>query len=194
LTGSTPFETKGSSEAAFYEIVRAIREEEPETPSRRLATTQDLASIAACRRAEPARLSGLIRGDLDWIVMKALEEDRDRRYETANGLAMDLKLSLADEVVLARPPSTSYRLRKFVRRNKGRVAAITALVASLVVGGGAVVAVQARADRERAEAAADRAARDARAAASVAAAGREARQRADEAWSVGDDPDRTQQA
>ena len=88
--------------------------------------------------------------------MKALEKDRNRRYETANGLAADIERYLADEVVAARPPSAGYRLRKFVRRNRAPVAAAVALAASLLVGGGAVVAVQAKADRDRA---ADRAAR-----------------------------------
>lgn len=200
LTGSTPFEAKGPGEAASYDILRAIREEEPETPSRRLATTQELTRLAstgsgaAHRRTEPGRQVGLVRGDLDWIVMKALEKDRNRRYETAEALAMDLKRYLADEVVLARPPGTGYRLRKFVRRNRGRVAATMALAVSLIAGSGGVIVVQARAQRERAAAAASLAARDARASASMAEAVREARERADEAWNAADDPDRMRQA
>src|SRR5262249_30228713 len=93
-----------------------------------------LASIAACRQAEPVELRRLIKGDLDWIVMKALEKDRNRRYETASGLAMDLKRYLANEPVTACPPSMRYRVGKFVRRNKGPVLA-AAMVAVALVGG-----------------------------------------------------------
>jgi hypothetical protein len=83
-----------------------------------------LASIAANRSTEPAKLTKLVRGELDWIVMKALEKDRNRRYETANGFAMDVLRYLADEPVQACPPSVGYRLRKFARRNKGGLAAV----------------------------------------------------------------------
>ena len=101
-------------------MLRVIREEEPPRPSTRLST----AEAAADDRGEPrrrsrARLTGLVRGELDWIVMKALEKDRARRYETANGFAADVQRYLADEPVQACPPSAGYRLRKFVRRNKG---------------------------------------------------------------------------
>ena len=119
--------------------------------------------------------------------MKALEKDRNRRYETANGFAADVQRYLADEPVQACPPSAAYRLRKFARRNRGPVATAVALALSLVVGGGAALAVQAQADR-------DRAARTAWAEASVAAAVREARERADEAWGVTDYPERMQLA
>ena len=134
LTGSTPFEKKGSGEAAFYEILWAIREEEPRIPSKRLSTTKELPDIAARRNTEPARLSRLVKGDLDWIVMKALEKDRNRRYQTANALAMDLQRYLADEPVMAYPPSVRYRLRKFVRRHKGPVLAACLVVLALVGG------------------------------------------------------------
>jgi serine/threonine protein kinase/WD40 repeat protein len=159
LTGSTPFKTKRLSAAAFDEVLRTIREEEPPRPSTRLwelsragltsrargvpgpareaATAEpasSLASIAARRDTEPADLIRLIQGDLDWIVMKALEKDRNRRYETANGLAMDLQRNLADEPVVACPPSVRYRLRKFVRRNKGPVLAASLVVLALVGG------------------------------------------------------------
>jgi tetratricopeptide (TPR) repeat protein len=143
--------------------------------------------LAANRGTEPGRLAKLVRGELDWIVMKALEKDRNRRYETANGFAMDVQRYLADEVVEARPPSAGYRLGKFVRRNRGPLAATVALAVAVLVGGGAVLAVQAKADR-------DRAARTAWAEASVTAAVREARERADEAWGVADYPDRMQRA
>ena len=105
-------------------MLRVIREDESPRPSMRLSTTEELPSIAACRHIEPRKLSGLVRGELDWIVMKALEKDRNRRYETANGLAADLRRYLDDEPVQACPPSTGYRMRKFARRN--RVALLTA--------------------------------------------------------------------
>ena len=105
----------------------------------RLSTAAGLAPLAATRGTGPKRLTALVRGELDWIVMKALEKDRNRRYETANGLAMDLKRYLADEVVQARPPSARNRLRKFVRRNQGRVVATAALALSLIAGVGADV-------------------------------------------------------
>ena len=134
LTGSTPFEWKELSEAAIDEILRIIREEEPQKPSRRLSTTERLTDIAAHRGTEPARLGLMVRGDLDWVVMKALEKDRARRYETANGLAMDLQHCLNDEPVKACPPSVRYRLRKFVRRNKGPVLGASAVFLALVGG------------------------------------------------------------
>src|SRR5262249_13446000 len=97
LTGTTPLERGRLKQAAFLEVLRLIREEEPPRPSTRLSTTEELPSIAANRGLEPKKLSGLVRGELDWIVMKALEKDRDRRYETANGFAMDVQRYLADE-------------------------------------------------------------------------------------------------
>ena len=194
LTGSTPFSRKELEKAGMLEMLRVIREEEPPKPSTQLSTAEGLPTLAANRGTEPAKLTKLVRGELDWIVMKALEKDRNRRYETANGFAMDVQRYLADEPVQACPPSAGYRLRKFVRRNKGRVAASVALAAVLIAGGGAVMAVQARADRERAAAAADRATRQASTDASIAAAIREARDRTDEAWGVTDYPERMQRA
>src|SRR6266536_6039131 len=100
-------------------MLRMIKEEEPPKPSTRLSDSgETLASISAHRHMEPAKLTKLVRGELDWIVMKCLEKDRNRRYETANGFAQDLQRYLADEPVLACPPSARYRLRKFVRRNR----------------------------------------------------------------------------
>jgi serine/threonine protein kinase/Flp pilus assembly protein TadD len=119
LTGSTPFDRKRLHQAALDEVLRIIREEEPPKPSNRLSTTEELPSVAANRGLEPKKLSGLVRGELDWIVMKALEKDRNRRYETANGLAHDIERYLHDEPVQACPPSAAYRIRKFVRRNRG---------------------------------------------------------------------------
>ena len=118
LAGSTPFEGKRLHAAAFDEMLRIIREEEPPKPSTRLSSIDTLPSVAANRHTEPARLSKDVRGELDWIVMKALEKDRNRRYETASGFAADIERHLHDEPVEAGPPSAAYRLRKFVRRNK----------------------------------------------------------------------------
>src|SRR5207253_1873044 len=128
LTGTTPLERKRFKAVAFLEVLRLIREEESPKPSTRLSTLEELPSIAANRGLEPKKLSGLVRGELDWIVMKALEKDRNRRYETANGLATDVQRYLHDEHVLACPPSAGYRLRKLARRNKGLLTA-TSLVA-----------------------------------------------------------------
>jgi WD40 repeat protein/serine/threonine protein kinase len=134
LTGTTPLERKRFREAAFLEVLRLIREEESPRPSTRLSTTEGLPSIAANRGLEPKKLSGLLRGELDWIVMKALEKDRNRRYDTANGFAIDVERYLADEPVLACPPRVGYKLRKFVRRNRGSVFAVTAVLVALLLG------------------------------------------------------------
>jgi serine/threonine protein kinase len=135
LTGSTPLSHKRVKEAAYGEILRLIREEEPPRPSTRLSEAgAALASISALRHMEPAKLTKLVRGELDWIVMKTLEKDRNRRYETANGLAQDVKRYLQDETVQACPPSAAYRFRKFARRNKGPVLAASLVVLALVGG------------------------------------------------------------
>ena len=135
LTGTTPFDRKRLQQAAADEIRRIIREEEPPKPSTRLSQSGDrLPSIAALRNTEPAGLSKLVRGDLDWIVMKCLEKDRTRRYETANGLAMDIQRHLDNEPVVARPPTNLYRFQKLVRRNKLAFAAASAVIAALVIG------------------------------------------------------------
>ena len=102
LTGTTPFDHQRLRTAAFDEVRRIIREEEPPKPSTRLSTTEELPSIAANRGLEPKKLSGLVRGELDWIVMKCLEKDRNRRYETASALAADVQHYLHDEPVQAR--------------------------------------------------------------------------------------------
>jgi WD40 repeat protein/serine/threonine protein kinase len=130
LAGTTPLERRRVRESGMVEALRIIREEEAPTLSNRLATTAELPAIAANRGLEPTTLTRLVRGELDWIVMKALDKDRNRRYETANGFALDVQRYLADEPVLACPPSTGYRLRKFVRRNK-RVAVMAGLVLAL---------------------------------------------------------------
>ncbi len=139
LTGKTPFESKRLLEAGLDEVRRIIREEEPVRPSTRLSTMQEgeLTTTARHRQSEAPKLITLLRGDLDWIVMKALEKDRARRYETANGLAMDIQRHLDDEPVVARPPSRAYRFQKLVLRNKLGFAAAGIATASLVVGLGA---------------------------------------------------------
>jgi len=134
LTGETPLDRQRLRSAAFDEMLRIIREEEPPKPSLRLSSSDSLPSIAANRQIEPKKLSTLVRGELDWIVMKALEKDRTRRYETANGFAADIERYLSDEPVLACPPSAGYRLRKFARRNKGPVLAVSLLLLALVGG------------------------------------------------------------
>ncbi len=134
LTGTTPLERKRLKEAAWDEIRRMIREEEPPRPSVRLSTTDTLPSLATFRHTEPARLKKLVRGELDWIVMKALEKDRTRRYETASGLARDIQRYLDDEVVEARPPSAGYRIGKFVRRHKGQVTGAGLVLLALLAG------------------------------------------------------------
>jgi tetratricopeptide (TPR) repeat protein len=119
LTGSTPLDKKRLKDAAFVELLRVIREEEPQKPSTRLShSTDSLPSVSAQRQMEPAKLMKLVRGELDWIVMKALEKDRNRRYETASAFAADVQRYLHDEPVLACPPSAWYRFAKFVQRNK----------------------------------------------------------------------------
>ncbi|MHB8953707.1 MAG: tetratricopeptide repeat protein [Pirellulaceae bacterium] len=138
LTGDTPFDKKRLRSAAFDELLRIIREEEPPRPSTKLSSSDTLPSVAANRKIEPARLSKLVRGELDWIVMKSLEKDRARRYETAGALAADIERFLHNERVLACPPSAAYRLRKFVRRNK-QVLGTTVLLGLVVIA--SVVAV-----------------------------------------------------
>ena len=142
--------------------------------------------MAAQRQLEPVRLTKLLRGELDWIVMKSLEKERSRRYDTASSLARDVERYLADESVEACPPSAVYRLRKFVRRNRGSLLVVGALAATPIVVIGAFLAIRAEASRNRA-------AREARATASVAAAVRVARERASEAWLLFDDPARMKQ-
>ena len=111
LTGTTPLEKTRVRTAAFHEVVRLIKEEEPPRPSVRLSSSGTLAKIAAARKTEPAQLAKLVRGELDWIVMKSLEKDRSRRYETANGMAQDVQRYLTDEPVQAGLPGVAYRLR-----------------------------------------------------------------------------------
>jgi serine/threonine protein kinase/tetratricopeptide (TPR) repeat protein len=156
LTGSTPFSTRELRAAGVAEVRRIIREVDPPKPSTRLAHSADtLASAAAKRQTAPKRLSAIVRGELDWIVMRALEKDRQRRYPTANALAMDVQRYLGGEPVVAAPPGAAYRLRKFARRHRGGVLAAAAVAAALVVGAVAFAwqANVARGQRDRAMAA-----------------------------------------
>jgi serine/threonine protein kinase/WD40 repeat protein len=143
LTGTTPLEQERLKQAAILELLRVIREEEPPRPSERISTSgQKLAMIAAARSTEPAKLSRLVRGELDWIVLKCLEKDRTRRYESASGLARDVQRYLADEPVEACPPTLGYRFRKFARKHKAPLAVVAGF-AVVVVAGAAVAAWQA---------------------------------------------------
>ena len=157
LTGATPFEPKQLREAGYGEILRIIRETDPPKPSTRVSTLGEaVTEVAAHRQVEPGALGRLLRGDLDWIVMRALEKDRARRYETANALAEDIQRHLNDEPVLAGPPGVAYRTRKFVRRHRRAVAAGALVAAALLVGLAAATVgfVQASRERDRAEVAA----------------------------------------
>ena len=141
LTGTTPLCHKRMKDAAYVEILRMIKEEEPQKPSTRLSSSgAALASISAQRQMEPAKLTRHVRGELDWIVMKALEKDRNRRYDTANSLAHDIEHYLCDEPVTACPPSAWYTFRKFARRHQrglltASVVATAVLLTAAISGG-----------------------------------------------------------
>jgi serine/threonine protein kinase/tetratricopeptide (TPR) repeat protein len=167
LAGSPPFSRKELEQAGMLEMLRVIREQEPSKPSTKLSTAEGLPTLAANRGTEPAKLTRLVRGELDWIVMKALEKDRSRRYETANGFAQDVQRYLVDEPVQACPPSAGYRFRKFARRNKvGLAVAALVLFFLVILGSGAGWAVRDRSARE-AEAARQQAARQGKVAGQV---------------------------
>jgi serine/threonine protein kinase/tetratricopeptide (TPR) repeat protein len=134
LTGTTPLDRKRQKDTSLVELLRMVREQDAPALSNRLSTAEELPAIAANRGLEPARLAKLVRGELDWIVMKALEKDRNRRYETANAFAQDVQRYLADEPVLAGPPMKGYRLRKFLRRHRGEALAAGLLLLALVAG------------------------------------------------------------
>jgi serine/threonine protein kinase len=171
LTGTTPFAAETLRAAGFGEMQRIIREKEPTNPWVRVSTMrEELATIAKHRGVEPIDLPKLIRGDLDWIVMKCLEKDRTRRYETASGLAAELERYLKNEPVHATPPSIAYKLRKFVLRNKVGVAAGATVGLALCIGIGLATtglvlarneAERARNEAVRANQEADRATREA---------------------------------
>jgi WD40 repeat protein/serine/threonine protein kinase len=135
LTGNTPLEHERLKQSALDELLRTIREEEPPKPSTRLSRSGEaLVTISAKRGTEPAKLGQVLRGELDWIIMKALEKDRTRRYETANGLARDLQHYLHDEPVEACPPTAGYKLRKFARKHKAGLVTTVGFAALLVLG------------------------------------------------------------
>ncbi len=149
LTGDTPFDKQRLRSAAIDELLRIIREEEPPKPSTRLSSSDTLPSVAANRHIEPAKLSALVRGELDWIVMKTLEKDRARRYESASSLAADVQHYLNDEAVVACPPSAGYRFRKFARRNKAALSVAGLILFFLMLlGGGIGWTVRDRAARQ----------------------------------------------
>lgn len=133
LTGTTPVDRKSLGQAALLEILRIVREVEAPRPSAKLSGMDTLPNVAAKRGVEPAKLSKLMVGDLDWVVLKALEKDRARRYETANAFARDIQRYLADEFVEARPPSSTYRLQKFIRKHRAGVAFAIVLASTLLI-------------------------------------------------------------
>ena len=134
LTGLRPIDAGRLKKAAIVEMIRMIQEDEPPKPSTRLSTDESLPSMAALRQTEPRKLMALLRGELDWVVMKCIEKQRDRRYDTANGLAHDIQRYLSDEPVEARPPSTAYRMSKFLKRHKGPAIAASLVLFALLAG------------------------------------------------------------
>ncbi|MFT3879438.1 MAG: serine/threonine-protein kinase [Gemmatales bacterium] len=134
LTGSTPLEMGQLKQAALDEMLRMIRETDPPVPSKRLSSSESKPSVAANRHMEPAKLGRFLRGELDWIVMKALNKERDRRYESANSFARDIERFLNHEPVHAGPPTFVYRFRKFARRYRAQVTAATLVLVALVAG------------------------------------------------------------
>ena len=134
LTGTTPFDKKRLEEAALHEACRIIREEEPPRASTRLTTLGETATaLSSQRNTDPRDLAQLVHGDLDWILVKALEKDRTRRYESASAFAADVRRYLNNEPIEARPPSTWYRLRKYSRRHRSLVAGVSAMLGILIV-------------------------------------------------------------
>jgi serine/threonine protein kinase/Tfp pilus assembly protein PilF len=163
LTGTTPFEQHRLKEANFDEIRRIIREEEPPQPSARLSTLRDkLSTVAMQRRTEPRQLLRTVRGELDWVVMKALEKDRNRRYDSAGAFAEDVHRYLHDEPVQAGPPSKFYRFRKFARRNKAALTIASMAIAGVLLGVAGLVVNNRLITREKEQtiAALDRAVRE----------------------------------
>ena len=134
LAGSPPIDPAQFRRGALLEMLRMVREVDPPRPSTKVSTAEALPSIAAVRGIDPRQLKRALKGDLDWVVMKALEKNRTRRYETANGFAADILRHLASEPVLAAPPSRAYRVQKFVEKHKGAVIAASLVVLALVAG------------------------------------------------------------
>jgi len=151
LTGSPPFTSRQLRDAGLAEMLRLVKEVEPPRPSTRLSSSDELPRIAASRRVEPRTLTRQIVGELDWIVMKCLEKDRSRRYETADALASDIQRYLSDEPVSAGPPSAGYRLKKFMRRNRRALAAAAAFVLLLVTAVVTLTVALVAVNRERRE-------------------------------------------
>ncbi len=150
LTGSTPLERARLRQATYADILKRIREEEPTRPSTRLSESRDsIASISAQRKMEPARLTKLVRGELDWIVMKAIEKDRTRRYESASGFANDVRRYLDGDPVEAGPPSATYKLMKFARKHRAALATASAFAILLVAATAISIALALWANRER---------------------------------------------
>ncbi len=186
LTGTTPFSGRELRSAGFAEILRIIREVEPPRPSTRLSSnTATLATVASQRQAEPTRIGSIVRGELDWIVMTAMEKDRARRYDTASALAQDVRRYLAGDAVQAVPPSRSYQFRKFVRRNRVMAGAVSAVAVALLLGAGAF-AWQAQVAREQRDKAVEAQASADRQRDRAVLAEAEAKQRADELQLVAD--------
>jgi serine/threonine protein kinase/tetratricopeptide (TPR) repeat protein len=154
LTGSTPLPPQRLRAAGMNEMLKMIKEEEPPKPSTRLSSTKEAAQIAAARRTESLKLNRLLRGELDWVVMKCLEKDRARRYDTATGLARDIERYLHDEPVEAGPPGAGYRLRKLARKHRAAlgVASLIAVLLVMAAGVSTWLAVRATRERDRAEA------------------------------------------
>ena len=136
LTGKPPFDAKSLMSAGYDEMRRIIREDEPPKPSSRLSTMagEDRVTVAKAHHTDPDKLGKLVRGDLDWIVMKAIEKDRSRRYETANALGLDIRRHLNDDPVRAAAPTVAYKLQKFVRRNRSAVLVVAAVGTMLILG------------------------------------------------------------
>ncbi len=156
LAGSPPMDVKQFKRGALLEMLRLVREVDPPKPSTKVSTAEALPSIAASRDIEPSHLKRTLQGDLDWIVMKALEKDRTRRYETASGFAADVMRHLAHEPVVAAPPSRTYRVRKFIRKHRGAVIAASMVLLSLLAGIAGTTYGMIRAETRRREAEAAR--------------------------------------
>jgi serine/threonine protein kinase len=148
LTGTTPLDREQLTKAAYLEVLRTIREEEPATPSARTRRSATSVEIAAQRRTDPSHLGKLLQGELDWITMKALEKDRIRRFETVNGFARDLERFLDGQAVESAPPSIAYRMGKFARRHRVWLAAASTAVAAICIGAGVAI-YQARIAQQR---------------------------------------------
>jgi WD40 repeat protein/serine/threonine protein kinase len=184
LTGTTPFDKEALSKSGLEEIRRMIREDEPPRPSARVSTLQAKTPSASSQRrgTDPRHVSAALRGELDWIVMKALEKDRGRRYESASAFATDIQRYLCDEPVLACPPSTMYRFHKFARKHRGALATAVAIAASLILGTAASAWQAVRATRAEAQANAN--------AAQAQTSSQEAREKAQEASTQRDEAQR----